>query len=129
MPIAHRPLLLLILDGWGYREDPDHNAIAAANTPVWDKLWQSWPHTLVDASAEAVGLPSGQMGNSEVGHTHMGAGRLLRQDLVRINHDIEQSTFQQNEVLLDAVQKATQYNKTIQRFIYNTLKLCHLHPS
>ncbi len=113
MQLNHRPLLLLILDGWGYREDPDHNAIAAANTPVWDKLWQNCPHTLVDASAEAVGLPRGQMGNSEVGHTHMGAGRLLRQNLVRINHDIEQGQFQQNDVLIDAIEKAKQGNKAV----------------
>ena len=77
--------VLIVLDGFGYREDTENNAIALANTPVWDKLWQNAPKTLIDASGGNVGLPSQQMGNSEVGHMHLGAGRLINQDLTRIN--------------------------------------------
>lgn len=88
-----RPILLLILDGWGYRTRKEHNAIAMANTPHWDQLMQTCPHTLLDASGLAVGLPAGQMGNSEVGHLTMGAGRVLYQDLTRINKDIETREF------------------------------------
>ncbi len=80
-----RPVVLCILDGWGHREDRDDNAIAQARTPVWDGLLASRPHALLDASAEAVGLPAGQMGNSEVGHTNIGAGRVVQQNLPRID--------------------------------------------
>lgn len=69
--------LLIILDGWGYREDPENNAILHASTPVWDKLWAERPHTLIHTSGMSVGLPEGQMGNSEVGHMNLGAGRIL----------------------------------------------------
>jgi len=71
--------LLLILDGWGHREETDSNAIAAANTPTWDKLWREQPTTLIDTSGKSVGLPAGQMGNSEVGHMNLGAGRVVYQ--------------------------------------------------
>ena len=71
------PLLLVILDGWGYREETRDNAIAQANTPVWDRLWQEAPHTLISASGVDVGLPDEQMGNSDVGHMSLGAGRVL----------------------------------------------------
>ncbi len=80
--------LLLILDGWGYREETDHNAISAARTPVWDALWQRCAHTLITTSGEAVGLPKGQMGNSEVGHMNLGAGRIVYQNLTRIDKAI-----------------------------------------
>ena len=72
-----RPVVLLILDGWGYSEVPEHNAIHAARTPVWDRLWEQCPHTLIKTSGSAVGLPSGQMGNSEVGHLNLGAGPIV----------------------------------------------------
>src|SRR3989442_1393505 len=80
-----RPLVLVIIDGWGYRTDPFGNAIAAAKKPNWDALWQRWPHTILAAAGEPVGLPKGQQGNSEVGHLNIGAGRVVYQDLTRIN--------------------------------------------
>ncbi len=83
-----RPLVLCILDGWGWREATENNAIALAATPVWDRLWRENPHSLLDASAGEVGLPSGQMGNSEVGHMNIGAGRVVLQDLPRIDKTI-----------------------------------------
>ncbi|WP_461537555.1 2,3-bisphosphoglycerate-independent phosphoglycerate mutase [Spongorhabdus nitratireducens] len=98
--------LLLILDGWGHREETHSNAIAAANTPVWDKLWQTRPHTLVSGSGGDVGLPDGQMGNSEVGHMNLGAGRVVYQDLTRIAKAIKDGEFQQNPALCEAVDKA-----------------------
>ena len=70
----HPPVALIVLDGWGHREDTTHNAVAAAKTPFFDSLWKKCPHTLLEASGLAVGLPEGQMGNSEVGHTTIGAG-------------------------------------------------------
>ena len=88
------PALLLILDGWGQREAAADNAIHAADSPVWDRLWATCPHTLVDASGHAVGLPGGQMGNSEVGHANIGAGRVVYQSLTRIDKDIADGGFQ-----------------------------------
>ena len=85
---SHRrpnPLVLCILDGWGVRPEGEDNAIAAAKTPVWHRLTGHWPHAQLQASEHYVGLPDGQMGNSEVGHTNIGAGRLVMQDLPRIN--------------------------------------------
>ncbi|MSP53310.1 MAG: 2,3-bisphosphoglycerate-independent phosphoglycerate mutase [Gammaproteobacteria bacterium] len=106
MLLPHRPYVLIILDGWGYSDDPQGNAIMAAHKPNWDRLWAHYPHTLVSGSGLDVGLPCGQMGNSEVGHLNMGAGRLVPQDLVRINKAIEEGTFFTNPVLNDAVQRA-----------------------
>lgn len=85
MKIIPRPVMLVIMDGWGYREEIEHNAIYHANTPVWDDLWAHYPHALLDASENEVGLPMGQMGNSEVGHMNIGAGRVMMQDLPRID--------------------------------------------
>jgi 2,3-bisphosphoglycerate-independent phosphoglycerate mutase len=87
------PVALIVLDGWGYRSDPTHNAIELGRTPVWHRLWGSAPRTLLDASGLAVGLPRGQMGNSEVGHLNLGAGRVVLQDLVRISASIESGEF------------------------------------
>jgi 2,3-bisphosphoglycerate-independent phosphoglycerate mutase len=100
---THSPLVLIVLDGWGYREDPQYNAIAAAHAPCWHQLWQNYPHTLLDASGLAVGLPKGQMGNSEVGHLHMSAGRLVPQDLTRIDLAIESGDFYRNPTLTRTV--------------------------
>jgi len=83
------PLLLMILDGWGYREERENNAIALAETPCWDDMWNNDPHTLIDTSGEAVGLPEGQMGNSEVGHMNIGGGRIVYQDFTRITRAVE----------------------------------------
>lgn len=100
----HTTYMLIVLDGWGYREDTEQNAIAQAHKPHWDSWWAQYPHTLLQASGTAVGLPTGQMGNSEVGHTHLGAGRFIEQDLSRIEQAIESGHFQQNEMFLNAIQ-------------------------
>ncbi len=103
------PVLLLILDGFGYREDPDSNAILAAKMPNWDALWHKYPHTLINASEKHVGLPSNQMGNSEVGHLNIGAGRVVYQDLSRVDVAIEDGSFFDNPALSDAI-SVTQRN-------------------
>ena len=104
--LNHRPVGLLILDGWGYREDDQDNAIAQAHTPNWDALYANHPHTLIKTSGLAVGLPEGQMGNSEVGHMNLGAGRVVYQELTRIQKDIDDGRFFQNNALLKAVDAA-----------------------
>ncbi len=101
-----RPLVLVIIDGWGYRTDSFGNAIAAARTPNWDALWQRWPHTTLAAAGLPVGLPEGQQGNSEVGHLNIGAGRIVYQDLTRINLAIEDGSFYKNRVLSKAMTSA-----------------------
>ncbi len=93
------PTVLIVLDGFGYSEAEEGNAIAAANTPNWDRYWQEAPHTLISGSGLDVGLPDGQMGNSEVGHMNLGAGRVVYQDLTRINRAIEQGEFARNRAL------------------------------
>ncbi len=100
-----RPVILCILDGWGHREDRENNAIAQAQTPVWDGLLATCPHALLDASAQAVGLPAGQMGNSEVGHTNIGAGRVVLQDLPRIDAAIARNALAGNPVLSAFIDK------------------------
>ena len=100
-----KPLLLIILDGFGYREAKDNNAIASANTPCWNKLWAQCPHALLSCSGHDVGLPDEQMGNSEVGHMHIGAGRLLPQMLTLIDEDIKSGGFFHNAVLTSALEK------------------------
>jgi 2,3-bisphosphoglycerate-independent phosphoglycerate mutase len=87
------PVALIVLDGWGYRPEREGNAIEMARTPVWHELWDAHPRTLLDASGLAVGLPAGQMGNSEVGHLNLGAGRVVPQDIVRISQSIERGDF------------------------------------
>jgi 2,3-bisphosphoglycerate-independent phosphoglycerate mutase len=77
----HRTVMLVILDGWGWREDPTDNAVRQAHTPTFDELWRSCPHAFLRTSGQDVGLPDGQMGNSEVGHLNIGAGRVVMQDL------------------------------------------------
>jgi 2,3-bisphosphoglycerate-independent phosphoglycerate mutase len=107
MSITSRPapVVLLVLDGWGYRAQREGNAIAMATVPNWDKLWARAPRTLLAASEEAVGLPCGQMGNSEVGHLNLGAGRVVKQDLVRINDAIKDGSFFTNPVFVDACRR------------------------
>jgi 2,3-bisphosphoglycerate-independent phosphoglycerate mutase len=97
---------LVILDGWGMAPAGPGNAVELASTPVFDDLWRRYPRTQLAASGRAVGLPEGQMGNSEVGHTNLGAGRVVRQDLVRIDDDLESGAFFQNPVLVDACRHA-----------------------
>lgn len=108
-----KPLLLLILDGFGYSEQGNFNAISKANTPNWDRLWREFPHTLALASGRAVGLPEGQMGNSEVGHLHIAAGREVPQDLVRIDDEISNGRFFENPVLQEALAYAKQHHSTL----------------
>ncbi|GAD90126.1 2,3-bisphosphoglycerate-independent phosphoglycerate mutase [Vibrio halioticoli NBRC 102217] len=103
---AKKPMALVILDGYGYRKDKADNAIANANTPILDNLIATQPNTLISASGIDVGLPDGQMGNSEVGHTNIGAGRVVYQDLTRITKSIADKEFQQNETLVNAMDKA-----------------------
>ena len=88
-----KQVVLVVIDGFGHREEREGNAIALANAPVWTRLWQRFPRTLLEASGRAVGLPAGQMGNSEVGHLNLGAGRVVKQDLVRITEAIEDGSF------------------------------------
>ncbi len=105
---AITPVLLLILDGFGYREDNDFNAVAQARKPNWDRLWSTYPHTLIQTSELHVGLPHGQMGNSEVGHLNIGAGRIVYQDLTKVDLAIENGSFYSNPVLTAAVDSAKQ---------------------
>ncbi len=98
-----KPLLLLILDGWGAREAAPDNAISVADTPNWDRLMQSSVHTLLETSGEAVGLPAGQMGNSEVGHMNIGAGRVVFQDLVRISQALQAQELQQHQAMREVI--------------------------
>jgi len=93
-PMHQKPqVALIILDGWGYRENAEHNAIAQAHKPFFDSLWKKYPHTLLEASGLHVGLPQGQMGNSEIGHTTIGAGKVIDTDLVRIGKAIQDNEF------------------------------------
>lgn len=102
------PHVLMILDGFGHREDDNDNAIAAANTPNLDRIYQQYPHGLISASGEDVGLPEGQFGNSEVGHMNLGAGRVLYQDSTRISSELKNREFYKNEALVGAVQAANE---------------------
>ena len=106
-------MVLVILDGYGYREDQQDNAIFNAKTPVMDALWAKRPHTLVDASGLEVGLPDRQMGNSEVGHVNLGAGRIVYQDLTRLDVEIKEGTFFNNPALTAAVDNATANGKAV----------------
>jgi len=101
-----KPVALIIMDGFGYREEEYGNAIRQAKTPNFDKYWNEYPHTLLGASGLAVGLPEGQMGNSEVGHLNLGAGRVVYQDLTRVTKEINEGMFFKNETLLKAVRHA-----------------------
>ena len=106
MTAKKRPQVLIVLDGWGHNDDPTHNAIHAANTPVWDALWANNPKTLISGSGMDVGLPEGQMGNSEVGHMTLGAGRIVYQNFTRINKAISDGDFFTNPVYTDAIDRA-----------------------
>lgn len=101
-----RPVVLMVLDGWGWREDKVGNATKVANTPNFNRLWKHYPHSLVNTTGLAVGLPENVMGNSEVGHMNIGAGRVVYQDLTRINETIKDGSFYQNPVLLSACKTA-----------------------
>lgn len=131
-------LVLVILDGWGFSETKEFNAIATARTPTWDKLTANNPHSLINASEESVGLPTGQMGNSEVGHMHIGAGRRVPQNYSLINTAIASKDFYNNITLIATIAKLKQTNKALHvmglfsaggvhshsSHLYATLKLC-----
>ncbi len=104
---SRRPLVaLVILDGWGCAPPGPGNAVELADTPVFDRLWRTYPHSRLQASGEAVGLPPGQMGNSEVGHLTIGSGRVLFQDLMRVNVAIETGELFENPALIGAFERA-----------------------
>ncbi|GHD50119.1 phosphoglycerate mutase [Marinobacter persicus] len=113
MTETRKPTALIILDGWGHRDPAEDNAISNANTPFWDKLWQNQPKTLINTSGMFVGLPQGQMGNSEVGHMNLGAGRVVYQSLTRIDKDLETGNFQKNAALCAAIDKAVANGKAV----------------
>ena len=102
MATVKNPVMLIVLDGWGHSDDTAYNAIHSANTPVWDRLWSERPHLLIRCAGSDVGLPPAQMGNSEVGHTHIGAGRRIEQDLLRISKALETGAFKRNNTLVEA---------------------------
>lgn len=108
-----KPVVLVVLDGWGLRHQREHNAIAGAHTPVWDRLLRESPHTAIRTSGSAVGLPSGQMGNSEVGHLNIGAGRVVYQEFTRVSRSIRTGSFFSNRTLTDAVDLAVGCNTAV----------------
>lgn len=110
------PYVLIVLDGWGHRDETEANAIAAANTPHWDALWANRAHTLISGSGIDVGLPDGQMGNSEVGHMNLGAGRVVHQELTRIGKAIDDGSFFSNETLCAAADKVAASGHTLHLF-------------
>lgn len=108
-----KPVLLVIMDGFGLAEDGPGNAISLASKPCYDELWAQRPHTTLGASGRDVGLPDGQMGNSEVGHLNMGAGRVVHQELTRINDACENGSIEENEILIEAMDAAINANRPI----------------
>ncbi|TYP63915.1 2,3-bisphosphoglycerate-independent phosphoglycerate mutase [Stutzerimonas stutzeri] len=113
MPAAPKPLVLIILDGFGHSDSPEFNAIHAANKPVYDRLLASQPHGLISGSGMDVGLPDGQMGNSEVGHMNLGAGRVVYQDFTRVTKSIRDGEFFENPTICTAVDKAVGAGKAV----------------
>lgn len=105
------PVMLIVLDGWGHSDDTQYNAIHSANKPTWDRLWEHHPHMLIRCSGTDVGLPDAQMGNSEVGHMHLGAGRTVNQDYTRISLAVEEGDFFDNAALKPALDEAAANDK------------------
>src|SRR6516164_741651 len=101
-----KPMVLTVLDGWGYRADTQGNAIALARKPIYDELLRDFPNTLIQTSGPSVGLPEGQMGNSEVGHLNIGAGRIVHMDITRIDQMIQSGEFFRQPELVDAMKHA-----------------------
>src|SRR3954471_24162622 len=116
MPIRPKPLVLTILDGWGYSPKTENNAIALARKPTYDKLLAEFPNTLIYTSGRYVGLPDGQMGNSEVGHLNMGAGRIVYMDITKIDLMIENGDFFSNPVLLEGMKRAKSGGRRLHMF-------------
>ncbi len=113
MPESAKPMTLIILDGWGYSEETEYNAIHQANTPVWDRIWADYPHTFLRCSGPEVGLPASQMGNSEVGHLNLGAGRVVYQEFTRISRSIKTGSFFTNNTLTRTIDKAVETGKAV----------------
>ncbi|MCX6713472.1 MAG: 2,3-bisphosphoglycerate-independent phosphoglycerate mutase [Candidatus Vogelbacteria bacterium] len=113
MPNTYKPVALIVLDGWGYREETKDNAIAAAKKPFFDSLWAKYPHTTMTASGPAVGLPVGKIGSSETGHLTIGAGKIVDTDLSRINQSIADGSFASNQVLSDLFTAVKNNNSTL----------------
>ena len=111
--VPESPVVLAILDGWGHREEKSDNAIKSANTPIMDALWHAYPHTLISASGADVGLPNGQMGNSEVGHLTIGSGRIIQQELVRITNVIENDALNEVSELKKIADSLKKNNSTL----------------
>src|SRR5258708_26562582 len=111
-----KPLVLIILDGWGYRDETKANAMALARKPVYDRMLREYPNTLIHTSGPFVGLPEGQMGNSEVGHLNMGAGRIVHMDITRIDVMIQKGEFFSHPVLLDAMKNARSGGRKLHLF-------------
>ncbi len=104
--MSKSPVALIILDGFAFRDVKEGNAVAQANKPNFDRLWNQYPHNQLTACGEAVGLPEGQMGNSEVGHLNIGAGRIVYQSLTRVNLAIREGEFEKNTTFIDAIEHA-----------------------
>jgi len=113
MDKQHHPTVLIILDGWGHREGKQHNAIAEANTPFFDELWHKFPHSLLNASEEHVGLTKGTIGNSEIGHMTMGAGKVIDTDLVRISKSVQNKEFHTNPAFEGLFEHVKKYNSAV----------------
>jgi len=113
MEKAPKPVVLIILDGWGYSESPNYNAIYTARTPFWDGLWERYPHTLIRTSGVDVGLPADQMGNSEVGHINLGSGRVVYQEATRIGRSIKTGSFFENATLTGPLDEAIANNRAV----------------
>src|ERR1700680_1105705 len=105
MPKRPKPIVLTVLDGWGYRAETTGNAIALARKPIYDRLLKDFPNTLIHTSGPSVGLPEGQMGNSEVGHLNIGAGRIVQMDITRVEQLISNGEFFRQRLLLDAMER------------------------
>ncbi len=108
-----KPTILIVLDGWGWREDAKDNPIVEAATPFWDTLWAEYPHSLIDASEEHVGLPEGQVGNSEIGHMTIGAGTVINTDLVRITKAIRENTLVDNPALVQLFEHVKKHDSVL----------------
>ena len=114
--MSKKTTVLMILDGYGLNEKTEHNAVALGKTPVMDRLMKEYPFVKGNASGMAVGLPDGQMGNSEVGHLNMGAGRIVYQELTRITKEIQDGTFFENPALMEAVENCKAKNSALHLF-------------
>ena len=110
---ARKPVVLVVLDGWGVFDGREHNAIEMADTPFYDYLWQTFPQAALDASEEKIGLPVGQMGNSEIGHMTIGAGKIIANDLVRIAHAIKDKSWEANPAFTTLFEHVKKYNSTL----------------